>query len=258
MHTPTSKPAAPPAAQHAATRSAMYALFAFLFSYPDADWVAAIRAGEVAARVQALHHALGNDTVHTAIDEAALSNAGQADEDLAIEYTRLFDTGPIALYGGLQHGTRMQVMEEVLRFYEHFGLGPNRQLNDLPDHLVAELEFMHYLCHQESLCLAADQDAGHWQRGQRDFLQRQLGRWAPQLHPQAAEQNAHPFFAETTRLLAGFLAHEARQLQVVLATANRVNAAHVVNAPNDLRTPTAQDAATAAPFSYPVHNIQAI
>lgn len=212
-------------ADQASTRSALYALFAFLFSYPDADWVAAIRAGEVAERMQSLCAALTDALELTQADHAALSDAGpandadkadnsdnadHADHALAIEYTRLFDTGPIALYGGLNHGTRMQVMEEVLRFYEHFGLAPNRQRNDLPDHLVAELEFMHFLCHQEAAALQAGKNAlaENYQRGQRDFLQRQLGRWAPQLHSRLQTHKPLPFFTTTTHLLSKFLHSE--------------------------------------------------
>lgn len=205
-------------AQQARTRSALYTLFAFLFAYPDRDWVAAIRGGEVARCMTALCNALGSESPLQP-DTAALSDAGAGDEDLAVEYTRLFDTGPIPLYGGLNHGARMQVMEEVLRFYEHFGLGPNRRLNDLPDHLVSELEFMHFLCHREADALETGGDAGPYRRAQRDFLARQLGRWAPQLHPRLVEQSAQAFFLEVTRLLAAFLASEARLPQIATGAA---------------------------------------
>ncbi len=196
----------------AATRSALYALFAFMFAYPDADWVAAIRAGEVAQRMAEL--CAGIDVVSPPPlnpDRNALANAGSDDDALAIEYTRLFDTGPISLHGGHHHGARMPVMEEVLRFYEHFGLTPDPRSNELPDHLVAELEFMHFLCHREAIAPASG--AEPYRRAQRDYLQRQLGRWAPQLHERLVEQQALPFFSEATRLLAGFLSCEQGLLQ---------------------------------------------
>lgn len=193
----------------AAVRSHLYALFAFMFAYPDADWVAAIRAGEVADRMSDLCTAL-DDASSLRADAAALADAG-ADDDLAIEYTRLFDTGPISLYGGHNHGTRMTVMEEVLRFHEHFGLALNPEYNELPDHLVSELEFMHFLCYQEAQIHSTE--AGPYRRAQRDFLTRQLGRWAPQLHVRLIEQQAQPFFVEAARLLAGFLVSEQGLLQ---------------------------------------------
>lgn len=197
-------------AHHAATRSALYALFAFMFTYPDADWVAATRAGEVAQRMAALCAALAADPALLP-DGAALADAGNADDDLAVEYTRLFDTGPISLHGGHHHGTRMQVMEEVLRFYEHFGLAPDPRSNELPDHLVSELEFMHFLCHREAVAPASG--ASPYRRAQRDYLARQLGRWAPQLHARLVEQHALPYFSEAARLLAGFLASEQGLLE---------------------------------------------
>lgn len=193
------------AIERTAIRSDLYALFAFMFAYPDIDWVTGIRAGEVARRMADLCMSL-DLVAPLQPDCAALADAGKADDDLAIEYTRLFDTGPISLHGGHNHGTTIQVMEEVLRFHEHFGLTPNPQQNELPDHLVSELEFMHYLCYQEAQ--ATESGAGPYRRAQRDFLERQLGRWAPQLHGRLVEQQALPFFSEAARLLAGFLASE--------------------------------------------------
>ncbi len=202
----------------AGTRSALYALFAFMFTYPDADWVVAIRAGEVASRMADLCAALAADPPLRLLrpvqpDYAALADAGSAAGDLAVEYTRLFDTGPLSLHGGHHHGARMQVMEEVLRFYEHFGLSQGHRANALPDHLVSELEFMHYLAFREVKCLEAGLDPGAWQRGQRDFLVRQLGRWAPQLHGRLVECQALPYFSEAARLLGDFIAADRARLE---------------------------------------------
>lgn len=213
------RPFHPDPAGIAATRSRFHRLLAHLFVYPDAAWVAAIRAGEVARAVENFRTPDGLPSL--TFDAAALSDAGATDTDdaLAIEYTRLFDVGPVSLHGGHHFGARMQVMEEVLRFYEHFGLAPDAQANALPDHLVSELEFMHYLAHREAEHLAAGRDARPWQRGQRDFLARQLGRWAPQLHDRLVAQQALPFFSEAARLLGEFLAQERTRLEAVTARA---------------------------------------
>lgn len=194
-------------AMRAATRSDLYASFAHAFTYPDGGWVAAIRAGEVAARLKALCSALEPEPPF-APDCAALANAGEGDDDLAVEYTRLFDTGAVSLHGGHHHGARMQVMEEVLRFYEHFGLAPDPTRNELPDHLVSELEFMHYLAHREAAAWSNGLDPGPFRRAQCDYLARQLGRWAPRLHGHLLGQDALPFFVEVARLLAAFLESE--------------------------------------------------
>ncbi len=197
-------------ATQATTRSQGYALFALVFTYPDADWVAAIRAGELAQRLAELGVLFGATPQP---DRVALSDAGLSEDALAIEYTRLFDTGPLSLNGGHHHGARMQVMEEVLRFYEHFSIALNPRCNELPDHLVSELEFMHFLTHREATLLESGIDAGSYRRAQSDFLTRQLGRWAPQLHERLVEQQALPFFTEVARLLAGFLTSELGLLQ---------------------------------------------
>ncbi len=202
----------------AAVSSRLYQLFALIFGYPDADWVAAVRAGEVAERLRELFELCGESAIAAPItpDLQALTDAGEDDDALAVEYTRLFDTGPggtpISLYGGHHQGGRMQTMEEVLRFYQHFGIALNQQLNELPDHLVSELEFMHFMSFSEASLLAGGGDAGHFQRGQQDFLTRQLGRWAPELHPVLLQHQALPFFTETTRLLGCFLQQEQVRL----------------------------------------------
>lgn len=222
-----------PHAEQAAARSRLYQLFAMLFVYPDDDWVAAIRAGEVANRMAELCGAL-DIAEPLQPDGAALADAGAADEandDLAVEYTRLFDTGPISLYGGHNHGTRMQVMEEVLRFHDHFGLAPNPQQNELPDHLVSELEFMHYLCYQEAQATDATEEmAAPYRRAQRDFLERHLGRWATQLHERLVEQQALPFFSEATRLLSAFLVEEMQRLEIAAPAPRTAHATHTIQA----------------------------
>src|SRR3972149_5997703 len=72
---------------------------------------------------------------------------------------------------------RLRTMEELVRFYNYFGLRttPGR----MPDHVTAELEFMHYLAHQEAEARQAAGDRESYLRAQRDFLERHLNGWWP-------------------------------------------------------------------------------
>jgi DMSO reductase family type II enzyme chaperone len=96
-------------------------------------------------------------------------------------------------------------MEEVTRFYNHFGLSLGGESRELPDHITTELEFMHFLTFQEVSALQRDKDRGPYLRAQRDFLQRHLGRWVPQVRVLAQKQGAAPFFLGLVGLSEAFV-----------------------------------------------------
>jgi DMSO reductase family type II enzyme chaperone len=196
-------------ARLAAARSRAYAVLADLFEYPDAELCEAVRAGEVALL---LREALA--AVAAPLGEggaAALADAGCAD-DLAVEYTRLFDVGPggppCPLYEGAYGAARTTVMEECLRFYRHFGLTLAESPRELPDHLVTELEFLHFLAFREAEACERGGDPGPFRRAARDFLARHAGRLARQLEPRLARADACAFFRALGARLAAFLAHD--------------------------------------------------
>lgn len=199
----------------AATRSRAWRLLASLFDYPDADLAAAAREGEVAAVLREVVAGLDPELA-LAVDADALADAGHDEDDLAVEYTRLFDVGaagpPCPLYGGLYAGDRMKVMEEAVRFYNHFGLRPAESPRELPDHLVTELEFLHFLAFREAQALGAGEDPGAWRRAQRDFLTRHPGRFVPKLRERMAGLDPIGFYAALVGLLEALLARETSRL----------------------------------------------
>ncbi len=142
----------------------------------------------------------------------ALTDAGDED-DLAVEFTRLFDVGksgpPCPLYGGLYGGTRMKTMEEAVRFYNHFGLSLSENIRELPDHLTTELEFLHFLAFREAESHQQGGDPGPYQRAQRDFIFRHPGRWVPELRERLEKNDPMPFFLELVRQLERVLVHHA-------------------------------------------------
>lgn len=75
-----------------------------------------------------------------------------------------------------QERGRPEILLEYSGWYRHFGLRANEEgeTNDLPDHLVCQLEFLAWLAHLEA---GADDEPDlqqGYQRAQRDFLQRHL------------------------------------------------------------------------------------
>lgn len=200
----------------AALRSRAHLLLGALFAYPDAQQCGAIRSGELTG---ALRQTL--ETIDPALagvaDWEALGDAGSEDE-LAVEYTRLFDLGPSGppcpLHGGLYDRARMKTMEEAVRFYNHFGLhmAEGGAARELPDHLSTELEFLHFLAFREAEACQCGQDPGPYRRAQRDFVTRHPGLWVPKLRERLEAHEALPFFRAAAELLASFLAAEAERL----------------------------------------------
>lgn len=203
-----------PAAKLAAARSRAWGAFAELFEYPDAELYEAVCSGTL---VQALKDVLG--AVDSSLVEGcgweALTQAGEKD-DLAVEFTRLFDVGaggpPCPLYGGLYVGARMKTMEEVVRFYNHFGLTVSESPRELPDHVTTELEFLHFLAFREAQAIEQGAEPDPFRRAQRDFIARHLGRWVPKLRAKLEGADAMPFFSEIVGRLERLLENELERL----------------------------------------------
>ena len=199
----------------AAARSGVYRLYAEAMTYPDEDLVAWIETGGLVEALGSHLEAISPDLCGNDARWRALARGGEQDE-LAIEYTRLFEAGaagpPCPLYGGLYGGTRMKVMEEAVRFYNHFGLTLSGEPRELPDHLSTQLEFVHYLAYRETETLHAGEDAGAYRRAQRDFLDRHLRAWLPKLCEKLREKEAAPYFVELLGSLGELVAWDVERL----------------------------------------------
>jgi DMSO reductase family type II enzyme chaperone len=193
-----------------AARSRAYGLFMAAFDYPVGEASELIRSGELASGFRETLVAIDPELMLD-VDDGALADAGDEDE-LAIEYTRLFDAGaggpPCPLYGGVYGGARMKAMEEAVRFYNYFGLKLSESPRELPDHLSTELEFMHYLTYRETEALQQGDDPGPYRRAQRDFLQRNLVGWIRELRGRLEKQEAMRFFSTVVTGLVRFIEHE--------------------------------------------------
>jgi len=206
----------------AAARSRLYDLLAHAFAVPDPAFYEAVREGAFAAQVSdnvvRLPYAFA-----LADGEAARQQLGEVagHQELQSEYIRLFDVGtprpPCPLYGGeYKKGGRKGTMEELIRFYNYFGLRPSPRSRDMPDHVTIELEFMHFLTFREVTALHHQQDRTSYLRAERDFLERHLCAWVPRLVERLRRQQPHPFYAALSRLAEAFLAADLRYLEGLL------------------------------------------
>jgi DMSO reductase family type II enzyme chaperone len=173
-----------------ARRSQMYRFLAESFRYPDDGFYEMIRKGEYLQYALALLHDI---PFEVAVEEGALSGRllkGVSQEDFEAEFVRIYDAGPggppCPLYEGKYSGSRMGNMEELVRFYNHFGLSvAEAQEREIPDHITTELEFMHYLTFKEVLALQRNEDPSAYAFAEIDFLDRHPAKWLPQLHKKA-------------------------------------------------------------------------
>jgi DMSO reductase family type II enzyme chaperone len=194
-----------------AARSRMYRLLAGAFTFPEEAFHQAARGGEFLSEVLEIAAGLPYP-LPLAEGEPLRTALGGVPADYVefqSEYVRLFDVGvprpPCPLFGGLYLGSRRAVMEEVTRFYHHFGLSLGGESREMPDHITTELEFMHFLTFREVSALQGRKDRGPYLRAQRDFLQRHLARWVPQVMVLAKKQRAAPFFLGLVGLTEAFL-----------------------------------------------------
>lgn len=190
-------------------RSHAYGLLAALIDFPDDTFLPLVADGQA---MRQCRQVLGE--LHPELAECTawpdLANAGDGDA-MAVEYTRLFDIagsgGPLCpLHGGsYRPDSRMQLLQELVRFYNHFGLTTEAApARELPDHLTTQLEFLHYLSRLESDCLEHGAGADDCRRARRDFLERHLAPWLPLFDQRLERHGALPFYKTLGKLLVGF------------------------------------------------------
>ncbi len=203
-------------------RGRAYGFFAAAMEYPEGELAGLIRSGEIARQAKQLLCGIYPD-LETTIDWNALADAGK-DDELSVEYTRLFDVGgsdgpPCCLNSGAANSdARMQVLEELVRFYNYFGLTSGEtEANELPDHLTTQFEFMYYLCHQEEECLQSGEAADDYLRAQRDFLKRHPGQWVLLLNSRLQEHKAPAYYLALGELMQGFIQREQQHIESLVS-----------------------------------------
>ena len=141
-------------------------------------------------------------------------------QELQAEYVRLFEVGltggpPCSLFAGHHEADRLRVMEELVRFYSFFDLRltPGR----MPDHITVELEFMQFLAFREAEAIEQGDDRESCLRAQRDFVERQLGRFLARLSGKVRAQKPLPFFEGVVELGHRFAQQDHGHIVAALA-----------------------------------------
>jgi DMSO reductase family type II enzyme chaperone len=153
----------------------------------------------------ALRHASDLDALLLEVGESPL-------EMLRSRYSNLFEVGdsgpPVPIRAQLAQGARAGALEEVVRYYEHFGYVLGEKIAWQPDHLSVELEFMHFLCFHESQA-SGSAEALPFELAQADFANRHLVPWLPAMAARVHEVAARSLYARVIGAVAGFVAADA-------------------------------------------------
>jgi DMSO reductase family type II enzyme chaperone len=194
-------------AEHAPASRAIADLFAVAaeaLSYPGDTLATVVADGSLDAAVTHLLEHAGFD----ADWQGTLHHPGTTGKELEAEYIRLFDAPdgrPCPLYTGVYARRRRDAMEELLRFYRHFGLTVSPGAHDLPDSVPTVLEFLQFLCLRDA---AGEGQAGLHSVGA-DVIDRHLLPWARETTRRIDERRPHPFYRAAIGLVetvAGALA----------------------------------------------------
>ena len=176
--------------------AAIYRFCAQSMRYPEAAWFT----GEYLQKLYGLLDSLGGED-----EKAALLKACPAGrewlEDLQTEYTRLFINGfphtAAPPYGSvyLDRTLRGRYSDEILDFYRSLGYS-FRPTEDLPDHIVYQLEFLSFLAEDRN------------RPGEEEFLRRFFLPWFGMFAERVKGQANHPFYRIIVTIIDFFTKEE--------------------------------------------------
>ncbi|MCZ7526759.1 MAG: molecular chaperone TorD family protein [Acidimicrobiia bacterium] len=201
-----------PAAERAACRSAVYALLAACLRAPDPSLRTAIATGTLLGSLrEAFEGAQWPPFPFERLDVGPDISLEQA-------YLEHFELGgpagpPAVLYEAEHGGGRLKVLEDVLRFYDHFGLDPARgpAWRDRPDHVATELEFLHVLGFREAKALEEGNDPTPFRAAARDFLRFHALDVVTAISERIEPRDV-PFYSALTALARWVCAHDLEAL----------------------------------------------
>jgi TorA maturation chaperone TorD len=196
-------------------RQMAYRLFASLFLYPDRERMENLQFTAdalLASRFwQGYPYSAALESLLNQLIEIDLEN----ERPIINEYNRLFLIRPKApphetIYTDAEGQMRGMLTARLEEKYLEAGLAISPDLNELPDHISVELEFMAYLCMKEAEARQAnDEDEAIRLRAlQRSFVGQHLARWFPNFAQRIEESEPRSIYQFSLPAVYSFLWHE--------------------------------------------------
>jgi DMSO reductase family type II enzyme chaperone len=203
-------------------RSNLYKLLSIGFRYPTPEIFRSFQNGEFLDKLMCNISLIPgfNDLMlelSLIAEHEKESMKGMTLSEFEIEFTRTFDAGiPVPLCspyeGHYCQKPRTMVMLEVSEFYNFFGMRMNQEegKREFPDHICAELEFLHFLTFKEEKALRGSkgEELNGYLRTQKDFLERHIFQWVPEFCLKLQDSTSLPFYVWLARIMSGFISSE--------------------------------------------------
>ncbi len=198
-----------------AIRSNIYKSLSRGFRYPTTEAFKKFRDGgfleELMVNIIALPY--NKDLAEQVLQNEIIQDIAEITfEDFESGFIRTFDTGATSPpYEGFYTGDlRTAVLIGVSEFYKQFGLTMSRKKgkHEHPDHICAELEFLHFLTFKEAQVV---KEENHellmvYRIAQKDFLEHHLIQWVPKFHERLQNSARLSFYTGLARITSEFLA----------------------------------------------------
>ena len=207
------------AAEHAVLRSQLYAFLAAAFLYPTENWSEDL---DLLPAMTARLDCAPRFPPCSPLPLAALQAA----------YRRGFGAAGSLCYEteyGLPHEFRQaQELADIAGFYRAFGFSVGGPVRERPDHLAAELEFMHVLALKEAHALLTGviEHAEVCVDAQGKFLGEHLGVWVGLFAQSLALNTQDELYLALARFTTAFITADAARLGVTLAPRSRREVKH--------------------------------
>ncbi len=199
--------------------SNLYKLLSTGFRYPAPEFFKTLQNGEFQNE---LMYDISSIPHIQELQQEEIVIKGMTLNEFETEFSRTFDVGnpvpPCPPYEGTYcEKPRSAVLLEVSEFYNYFGLRMNQDKNkrELPDHISAELEFLHFLTHKEAHVRNEETFKGYL-LAQKDFLERHMIEWIPKFCLRLQNSTCLPFYKDLGRITSGFIAYEFELLTLNL------------------------------------------
>lgn len=217
----------------AVARSLIYEYFSVGFLYPKPETFGYLTDRHPAVRsslrfIKATETGTGLDAFWSLLSQRTASA-------LEVEYCGLFThtiSDQCPPYEG-EYDTsdifqKSQAMADIAGFYWAFGLELSPSFQERPDHISAELEFLHYLTRKEALAL----QLGHGRDkadlcldAQKRFLESHCGRWVPLFERRLQGMAGAGLYGVLGRMVGAFVRRETRTLGLAPAPLGDVDMA---------------------------------
>ncbi len=203
-----------PPLEMAQLRQALYRFLGMLFLYPDQTRLGNIKiaAGELLTAKHVWETLDFSPQLHKLLTSLLYLNE-ETFEQIEEEYNHLIRVKPAAppyesFYLDPQGQIRAVIATELETEYTNSGLALSSSLQDMPDHVSVELEFMSFLCAGEVKAIeTANEDDDNMQIRiqQRAFLNKHLVRWFPQFAQRITDAAPESLYSVITATAYAFL-----------------------------------------------------